>query len=201
MLRLMERQRLPRIPELFLGLAAIGIAVVLTAKIAAGAIHDARHRGDTITVTGSAHEPITSNLVRWAVTDSAVAATASEAAGSLEGDLAATRKFLGAAGVPDVAMSLGVASTEELVERLPKHQKRVTYRVSQTINVTTGKIDVVQRVSTRLVTGPLSVRKIAHLHRKPRHRSTTFRYHWPLYLHSNRSKSVHPGCSCKPLDT
>ena len=150
MLRLMERQRLPRIPELFLGLAAIGIAVVLTAKIAAGAIHDARYRGDTITVTGSAHEPITSNLVRWAVTDSAVAATASEAAGTLEGDLAATRKFLGAAGVPDVAMSLGVASTEELVERLPKHQKRVTYRVSQTINVTTGKIDVVQRVSTRL---------------------------------------------------
>lgn|SRR5215475_14236622 len=31
------------LPELFLGLLSIGVAVVLTAKIVAGTIHDARH--------------------------------------------------------------------------------------------------------------------------------------------------------------
>jgi len=41
------------LPELFLGLLSIGVAVVLTAKIVAGTIHDARHIHDTISVTGS----------------------------------------------------------------------------------------------------------------------------------------------------
>src|SRR5437763_1304567 len=57
------RVRALALPELFLGLLSIGIAVVVTAKIVAGTIHDARHIRDTISVTGSARKPIDSDLV------------------------------------------------------------------------------------------------------------------------------------------
>ena len=41
-----------RLPEIFLGLLSISVAFVLVAHVASGAIHDARHVHDTITVTG-----------------------------------------------------------------------------------------------------------------------------------------------------
>ena len=144
------KRRPVAIPQVFLGLLAIGAAVVLTAHITAGAIHDVRHRGDTITVTGSAKKPITSNLVRWAVTVADTAPTAAPAAAQLHLDLAEAQRFLRAAGLPSEDMSIQVVSTDEQVERPTKHEKIVTYRVYQTIEVTTRRIDAVERVSTRL---------------------------------------------------
>jgi uncharacterized protein len=144
------KRRPVAIPQLFLGLVAIGAAVVLTAHITAGAIHDVRHRGDTITVTGSAKKPITANLVRWAVTVEDTASTAAPAAVQLHADLADVEKFLRAAGLPQQDMSLEVVETEQQVDRPTKHTKIVTYRVYQTIDVTTQRIDAVERVSTRL---------------------------------------------------
>src|SRR5918911_465226 len=58
----MPRARSVAIPELFLGLLAIGIAVVLTAHIFSGTIHDVRHTNDTLSVTGSARVPISAKL-------------------------------------------------------------------------------------------------------------------------------------------
>ena len=44
------RERHLAIPELFLGLLSLALAIVLTAKIVSGTIHDARHIHDTISV-------------------------------------------------------------------------------------------------------------------------------------------------------
>jgi uncharacterized protein len=144
------KRRPVAIPQLFLGLVAIGAALVLTAKVTAGAIHDVRHRGDTITVTGSAKKPITSDLVRWAVTVADAAPTAAPAARQLHRHLATVQQFLRAGGLPGQDMSLQVVETDEQVERPTKKTKIVTYRVYQTISVTTRRIDAVERVSTRL---------------------------------------------------
>ena len=77
------RGRPIELPELFLGLLAIGIAIVLTAHVFAGTIHDARHSRDTLNVTGSARVPISANLVRWSVTVAGEASAAATAAGIL----------------------------------------------------------------------------------------------------------------------
>src|SRR5213595_224702 len=102
------------VPELFLGLLSIGLAVVITAKIAAGAIHDARHVRDTITITGSARKPIASNLVQWSLTVSGDAATPVEAARRLRRESSATVTFLRRAGIAHAAIAPEVVQTETI---------------------------------------------------------------------------------------
>jgi len=137
-----------RLPELFLGLLSIGVAVVLTAKIVAGTIHDARHTRDTISVTGSARKPIDSDLVRWSLTVRHEARDAATAARRLRGEVAAVRTFLQQAGIPSAAISPAVVQSEELVVQLPHRRRRISYRVSQGLDVSTRKLDVVERAAT-----------------------------------------------------
>jgi hypothetical protein len=136
------------LPELFLGLLSIGIAVVLTAKIVSETIHDARHIRDTISVTGSARKPIDSDLVRWSLTVSREAPTAAAAAKRLRGDVAAVRTFLVRQGIASSAIAPAVVSSQELVVPLGHHRRKISYRVSQTLGVSTRAIDVVERAAT-----------------------------------------------------
>jgi hypothetical protein len=157
MLAPVERQRVRAVPELFLGMLSIGIAFVLVAHVAAGTIHDVRHRNDTITVTGSAHRPITSNLVRWSVGVSSTDASAALAARRLDEEFVAVRKFLIGAAVPTATISASVVASEEIVERIPRGRKlppklKRSYRVSQTLRIETSQIDVVERVAPKLGT-------------------------------------------------
>jgi hypothetical protein len=144
------RGRSLALPELFLGLLSIGVAVVVTAKIVAGTIHDARHIHDTISVTGSARKPITSNLVRWSISVSHEAPTAAAAAKRLRGQVASVRVFLVNQGIPSNAISPAVVRSEEQVTLLGKHRRKISYRVSQGLDVSTRKLDVVERAATQV---------------------------------------------------
>jgi hypothetical protein len=144
------RGRSLALPELFLGLLSIGVAVVVTAKIVAGTIHDARHIHDTISVTGSARKPITSNLVRWSITVSHEAPTAAAAAKRLRGQVASVRVFLVNQGIPSNAISPAVVRSEEQITLLGKHRRKISYRVSQGLDVSTRKLDVVERAATQV---------------------------------------------------
>jgi uncharacterized protein len=143
-------QRLRYVPELFLGLLAISVAFVLTAHMAAGAIHDARHTHDTISVTGSAREPISANLVKWSLTVRGEAARATGAARRLRRESIAVNAFLRRAGIPAAAITPSVVTSEEIVVQLPHHRRKTTYRVSQTLEIRTRQIDVVETVAPRL---------------------------------------------------
>src|SRR5919201_5371999 len=138
------------VPELFLGLLSLGIAVVVTAKIAAGAIHDARHVRDTITVTGSARKPISANLVQWAVSVYGTAPTEARAAKRLHSESAAVVAFLRRAGIPAAAITPEVVTSEEVVTPLPHHRRKVSYRVAQELDLSTRQIDVVEAASRQL---------------------------------------------------
>ena len=140
------RQRTP-IPELFLGLLAIGVAVVLTAHIVSGTLKARTHNHDTISITGSARKPITSNLVRWSLTVSNEQKTASEAARRLRGQVARVRGYLVGNGIPGGAITPDVVTSEEEVVPLPHRRRRVTFRVSQRLEVSTHKLDVVEGAS------------------------------------------------------
>ena len=144
------RGRSLALPELFLGLLSIGVAVVVTAKIVAGTIHDARHIHDTISVTGSARKPITSDLVRWSLTVTHEAPTAADAAKRLRGQVSSVRVFLVNQGIPSNAISPAVVRSEEQVTLLGKHRRKISYRVSQGLDVSTRKLDVVERAATQV---------------------------------------------------
>jgi hypothetical protein len=138
------------VPELFLGLLSIGVAVVVTAKIAAGAIHDARHTRDTITITGSARKPITSNLVQWSLSVVGSAPTEARAARQLHAEDDAVLGFLRRDGVPAGAITPAVVTSEEDVTPLPHHRRRISYRVAQELDISTTKIDIVEAASRQL---------------------------------------------------
>jgi uncharacterized protein len=155
-----ERPRRPvAVPELFLGLVAIGVAVVLTAHIFSGTIKDVRHTRDTLSVTGSARVPISANLVRWYVSVSPRARTPVVAARRLRQEVVSVRAFLRHAGIPADAISADVVTTETQVIPLSKKRRRTLYVVSQRLEVDTHQIDVVEAASTRL--GNLIERGIA----------------------------------------
>jgi hypothetical protein len=145
-----DRHRTLTLPELFLGLLAISVALVLVSHVFASTIHDARHVHDTLSVTGSAKKPISANLVRWSLTVNEDAPTPAPAARRLRVQSAAVRGFLRKAGIPAKAITPSVVSSQELVEVLPHHRRRRHYHVSQQLEVSTREIDVVERASTLL---------------------------------------------------
>lgn len=148
----MRRLRSLAVPELFLGLLSLAVAVVLTAHTVAGTIHDAKHRGDTVTVTGSARKPISSDLVQWSLEVAANGATPAAAARRLRTELVTVRAFLVHAGIPAAEIAPDVVQTETIVHRLPHRRTRTTYRVSQGLEVSTRKLDVVQATVPRVGT-------------------------------------------------
>jgi uncharacterized protein len=168
-----SRLRSPAVPELFLGLLSLAVAAVVTAHIVTGTIHDARHTRDTVTVTGSARKPISADLVQWRLTVSREAADAATAAKQLRRDVAAARTFLVGAGIPAPAIHPSVVSTEPIVENLPHHRIRRTYRVSQRLDLETRKLDIVQGASTRV--GDLVARGIGIAADDPAYISTELR--------------------------
>src|SRR5262245_47253515 len=141
----MERRRRfeVAVPELFLGLLSLALAAVWVAHMFADTIHDARHARDTMTITGSARKPITSNLVRWSLSVGAVARTPQAAARTTRRDVQTVEAFLRGGGVPTAAMTESVVQSETIVTRISKKKTRTTYRVSQGLGISTRKIDVV----------------------------------------------------------
>jgi len=138
------------LPELFLGLLAIAVAVVLTSHAIAGTIRDRQHVHDTLSVTGSARKPISANLVRWTLTVRETAPNAARAARRLRREVVEVRAFLRQAGVPAGAIAPAVVTSETLVTQLPHHRRLVRYRVAQRLEVRTRQIDAVEPVATRI---------------------------------------------------
>jgi hypothetical protein len=126
----------------------MAIAAVWIAHIFAATIHDARHTTDTITITGSARIPIDSNLAEWSLSVDGSASKPVAAALRLRKESAAVVAFLRGAGIPADAIFPQVVQSETVVTQINKHKTRTTYHVSQSFDVSTGKIDVVQEAAS-----------------------------------------------------
>jgi len=137
-------------PQLFLGLLALAVAAVWVAHVVAGVVRDRNHLRDRMTVTGSAHMPISSNLVKWSVSVTGTASTRAAAAFAMQRELRTLEAFLRRAGLPAAALAETVVESEADVRRVSKTQTRTTYHVTQGLEVTTTKIDVVERAATSL---------------------------------------------------
>jgi uncharacterized protein len=138
-----------RIPELFLGLLAVGVALVLVARILGGTVRDVRTH-DTLSVTASARVPITADLVKWTLTVSEEDARTAPAARRLRRETSLVRKFLLAAGIPADAITPSVVSSSQIVVRLPRRRRALRYSVSQQLEVRTKQIDVVEAAAIRV---------------------------------------------------
>jgi uncharacterized protein len=146
----MPSRRVFAVPELFLGLLAISVAIVITADQVTDTIEERRRVDDKLSVTGSAREPITANLVRWTLSVSNEAPTPARAARTLRGHVTAVRAFLREAGVAASTISASVVTSERVVIQLSRRRRQIRYRVAQTLEVRTQEIDALEPVATRV---------------------------------------------------
>ena len=144
--------RIRPVPELFLGLLSLAVAAVWIGHIFASTIHDAKHAHDTITITGSARKPITSDLVQWELEVKGAATT--EVAAAYEARTAGISlvKFLRHTGIAPKDIAPEVVQSEVVTTRIDKKHTRTTYVVSQGYSVSSRQIDVVAGAATRLGT-------------------------------------------------
>src|SRR5439155_27040703 len=87
---------------------------------------------------------------KWSLTVRGEAARATGAARRLRRESLAVDAFLRRAGIPRAAITPSVVTSEQIVVQLPHHRRKTTYRVSQTLEIRTRQIDVVERVAPRL---------------------------------------------------
>ena len=144
--------RIRAVPELFLGLLSLAVAAVWIGHIFASTIHDAKHAHDTITITGSARKPISSDLVQWELEVKGEAGT--EVAAAYEARTAGSSlvAFLRKAGIAPKDISPEVVQSDIVATRIDKKHTRTTYIVSQGYGVSSRQIDVVAGAATRLGT-------------------------------------------------
>jgi uncharacterized protein len=138
-----------RVPELLLGLAAVAVAVAVTGVSVAHAVRDVKRSRDTITVTGSAREPIASNVVQWSLAVSADAARPQDAVRQLRSRAAAVRAFLRRGGLPAEAVSEPPVVTRAILLRAGPKRRIPGFRVVQRFRISSSDIDGVEAVAAR----------------------------------------------------
>jgi hypothetical protein len=138
-----------RVPELLLGLVAVAVAVAVTGVSVAHAVRDVKRSRDTITVTGSAREPITSNVVHWSLAVDAEATRPQDAVRQVQSRAAAVRAFLRGGGLPGDAVSEPPLVTRSIMLRLGPRRRVPGFRVIQRFRVSSTDIDRVEAVAAR----------------------------------------------------
>jgi hypothetical protein len=145
--------RRPPLPQLLLGLAAVAAAIALAGHFAADAIVKAKRSNDTITVTGSARQPITADQAQWSLSVAVQAPTPGAAAKALAGYDRRARDFLGTSGLPASAVNAPPFSTETLEERRADGTSTgvvAGYRLTQYFTVTSDDIERVETLAASL---------------------------------------------------
>ena len=110
------------LPELLLGLLALAIAAVITGIVVADAIRDVRKRRDTITVTGSAREPIDADVATWRIAVRAQRADPAAASRVMRTQAAAVRRFLRDGGLTDAEVHQPPLSTADVLRRVGRRR-------------------------------------------------------------------------------
>jgi hypothetical protein len=136
--------------DIQVGLIAIAAALVVAVLIAASTFTAAHHTKDTISVTGSAKNPIEADLVQWDISVSTEGPVLAGAARRLEGDVLAVRRFLITGGLAASELQLPPLQTSSYQHRLSKTRSVTVFTASQSIAIETRKIDAVDRLGRDL---------------------------------------------------
>jgi uncharacterized protein len=122
-----------------LGLVALAAAILLGA-IAVGADIRNKNRNDTISVTGSAKQRITSDYVIWDVSIASLEPTPQAAAATLNDWAGRVRSFLRSHGVLDSELGVTPVSAETLRKGSSGGGKLIGYRLSRSFEVRSARV-------------------------------------------------------------
>lgn len=151
----METPRSDRFPQLFWGLAALGLCMVLAALIGAGAVKAAKRAGDQVEVTGSAKRSIRSDFAVWRLSSATQSSVLQDAYRELQVSSARIRRFLSESGVPDSLVTVRPVETEgiyRITETGMQTGELVAYKLTQRFEVRSSDVNGITRLSERAAT-------------------------------------------------
>ena len=141
-----------RFPQLFAGLAALSLALVVSSFIGATAIRSFKQANDALIVTGSAKRPIRSDYVVWRVSVSSQQPTTQAAYQDLKRQTERLQSYLKEQQVPDSAITLNAIETRAIpaVDFNGRETgKTLAYNLSQRFEVRSSEVDRITQLSQK----------------------------------------------------
>ena len=137
---------LRRTPALVFAMAVLGAGLTLASSVA---VKGLRSASDTITVTGSSTERITSDFADWTVVVSGAGPSQQAAYQALLPAVQRTTAFLKQQGIQPAAIELGAVRSEQQQVRDPRtgELRSVTWSSSQSVKVSSPEVRKVQAVA------------------------------------------------------
>lgn len=139
-----------RFPQLFFGLVALSVALVLSSVTGALLLRDLRRGGDQVEVTGSARMPIRSDFIIWRGSVTSQQATPAQAYQDLAVHTERIRAFLREHQVPDSVVlfrSIETYQVPEVAETGRETGRVLGYRLTQWFEIRSSDVDGVTRLA------------------------------------------------------
>ncbi|HEX6746200.1 MAG TPA: SIMPL domain-containing protein [Longimicrobium sp.] len=148
----METVRTERFPQLFWGMVALGLGLVLAALVGAAALKSVKRAGDQIEVTGSFKKQVRSDYAVW---KSAIAIQGPDlqgASAAVTADVQRLRQFLRASGIADSSVSVKPLEMDVIyraAENGTPTSDLLGYKVTQRIEVRSADVARITQLSQR----------------------------------------------------
>jgi uncharacterized protein len=133
-----------RFPQIFAGLAALSLALVVSSFIGANAIRAWKQSDQVLVVTGSAKRPIQSDSMIWRLSVSSQQPTAPAAYQDLKRQTERVRAYLKAQQVPDEAITLSAIETYPIPEVASNGRETgqtLAYRLNQRFEIRSQEVE------------------------------------------------------------
>ncbi len=130
-------------PQIFAGLAALSLSLVISSLIFAKAIREFKQANDVLVVTGSAKKPIQSDYIIVSFSVSSQEATAKAAYQNLKNQTEKLQVYLQEQKVPDNAITLGAIQTYTVPEITVNGRETgqiLAYRLSQNLEIRSDEV-------------------------------------------------------------
>ncbi|MGB5634973.1 MAG: SIMPL domain-containing protein [Waterburya sp.] len=141
---------LERFPQLFAGLAALSLSLVISSFIFAKTIREFKQANDVLMVTGSAKRPIQSDYIILRFSVSNQEPTAQAAYQNLKNQTKKLQAYLQEQQVPDDAMTLGAINTYNIPEITGNGRETgqiLAYRLSQQLEIRSDEVERYTQIS------------------------------------------------------
>lgn len=168
----MDNAREERFPQLFWGMVALGLGLVLAAVIGAAAVRSIKRSGDQIEVTGSFRKAVRSDYAVWKSAISIQGPDLQGASSEVAADVQRLGAFLRTTGIADSAISVKPLETEAVyrtAENGTPTSDLLGYKVTQRIEVRSAdvaRITQLSQAANQLISQgvPLSTSSVDYLY-------------------------------------
>lgn len=137
-------------PQLFSGLLALSIAIIMAALIGGNAIQEAKKADDVLTVTGSAKRTISSDYITWRLSVTSEKPTLQQAYQEVQEYTARIKSYLEEKQIPEseiILKSLESYPVKEILSNGSQSDKTIGYLMTQRLEVSSKEVDRIDNLS------------------------------------------------------